>query len=118
MKKEVIDMADVLERVQDDRELLMELLDIFEEDYLDKRNLINAMIEQNDPGQIRDIAHSMKGASGNISAKDVEASCEKIERLAEEEDMPGIKEVMPVLDQQFKELQAHIVQLKEDAKKS
>jgi len=29
MKENAIDMKDVMERVQDDRELLMELLDIF-----------------------------------------------------------------------------------------
>ena len=34
MSEEIIDLKEVLERVQDDRELLNELLDIYQEDFL------------------------------------------------------------------------------------
>ena len=37
MAEDIIDLPDVLERVQDDKELLLELLDIFQEDFVSKR---------------------------------------------------------------------------------
>ncbi len=113
MKKKVLDMEEVMERVQDDRELFMELLEIFQEDYAEKRKQLDGLITQNHLKQIRDVAHSIKGASGNISAKSIEASCETIERAAEEGNMVLVQETIPLLDRQFSELQARIVQLKE-----
>ncbi len=113
MKKEVLDIEEVMERVQDDRELFMELLEIFQEDYAEKRKQLDGLIAQNDLAQIRDVAHSIKGASGNISAKSIEASCEIIERAAEEGNMLLIQETILLLDRQFAELHTIIVQLKE-----
>ena len=118
MKKEAIDMEDVLERVQDDRELLMELLDIFEQDYADKRKQMDGLIEHNDFEQIKAIAHSIKGAAGNISAKAMQDSCGRMEQSAEERNITAIAETMELLDKQFVELRAHISRLKEAPEKS
>ena len=46
MKKNAIDLEDVLERVQDDWELLLELLDIFEQDYAVKRPALGQLVQQ------------------------------------------------------------------------
>lgn len=105
-------MEDVLERVQDDRELLMELLEIFEEDCCEKRKLLEESIEKNDFEQIREIVHSIRGAAGNISAKAVQATCAQIEQWAEEQNMTSIKEIKGSLDQHFMELAAYIATLK------
>jgi len=40
MSEEIIDLKDVLERVQDDKELLDELLDIYQEDFVQKRQAL------------------------------------------------------------------------------
>ena len=112
MNDEILDINDVLERVQDDRELLMELLDIFVEDFLEKRKALSELIQQRDTGQIRNIVHSMKGASGNISAKAIHALCAKIEQWAEKGEIQQIEESMASLDEHFNQLQACIVKLK------
>ena len=82
MKKEIIDMEDVMERVQDDMELLMELLDIFENDFKEKRVRSDQLVAAGENEQLRDMAHSLKGAAGNISAKSIDATCLKFEQLA------------------------------------
>jgi len=114
MSDEIIDVNDVLERVQDDRELFLELLDIFNEDFAQKRKSLSDFIEKSDFQEIKDIIHSIKGASGNISAKAMHASCSEIEKLAEKQDINKLSEVIEKLDDQFAELQARIKEIKEE----
>ena len=40
MSEEILDLKEVMERVQDDKELLLELFDIFITDYSEKRKLL------------------------------------------------------------------------------
>ena len=65
MSDEVLDLNEFLERVQDDKELLLELLDIFSDDYQKKRVQLEEAVNKNDSEQIKSVAHSLKGASGN-----------------------------------------------------
>ncbi len=118
MNKEVLDIKDVLERVQDDRELLLELFDIFEEDFQEKRKNLSQHLAMGNFDSIRDLAHSMKGAAGNISAKALYASCSTIEQLAHDRGLDGIKSKMKDLDRQFIELQACIRDIKVEFKSS
>ena len=74
MNEQTLDLNEFLERVQDDKELLLELLDIFVNDYKEKSRLLNQAISQKDIEQVKGIAHSLKGAYGNISAKSMRKS--------------------------------------------
>ena len=56
MSNDIIDLKEVLERVQDDQELFFELLEIFQEDYAEKRKLLDGLVAQKDFGQLRNIA--------------------------------------------------------------
>ena len=114
MCQEVIDVKDVLERVQDDQELFLELLDIFEGDFVEKRVSFSRFIEQENYEEIKDLVHSIKGATGNISAKAMHASCIKIEQLAEAKDLEALKQAIIVLDQQFIDLQARSKEIKQE----
>ena len=44
MSEEIIDLKDVMERVQGDRELLCELFDIYQEDFIKKRQALGEAI--------------------------------------------------------------------------
>src|SRR5271156_153309 len=94
MDDEIIDLKDVLERVQDDKELLAELFDIYEEDFVVKRKGLGEAIAAQDIAKIKEIAHSMKGSSGNISAKPLHAACLKLEAQAREGKTDGMLEVV------------------------
>jgi len=118
MAHDVIDLDDVLERVQDDWELLMELFDIFEQDYQEKRTQLAQEVAKKDFDQIRNIAHSLKGASGNISAKAFHAILLEMEQAAVKKDEAAIQGLCRQLDVQFPELQKAIVKVKEDYQKS
>jgi len=101
MSEEIIDLKDVLERVQQDKELLNELFDIYQEDFVIKRKALGEAIAGNDIPKIKEIAHSMKGSSGNISAKPLHAACLKLEMLAKEGKTDGMQEVAVAIDGYF-----------------
>src|SRR5271168_3783777 len=101
MSQEIIDLKDVLERVQGDKELLVELLDIYQEDFVTKRKALGDAISAGDIGKIKEVAHSMKGSSGNISAKPLHAACLKLEMLAKEGKTDGMQEVASAIDGYF-----------------
>ena len=108
MSEKVFDVDDVMERVQDDVELLEELLEIFEEDHQAKRKSLEEVVAQENYDEIKDITHSMKGAAGNIAAKTIYAICLKIEILAEEQKIEEIKTHLPALVEQFAAFQQEV----------
>lgn len=114
MSEEIIDLKDVLERVQDDKELLAELFDIYEEDFIIKRKALQDAINAKDITKIKEIAHSMKGSSGNISAKPLYASCLKLETLAKEGKTDGMQEVVTGIDGYFEQVKVFAVKFKKD----
>ena len=111
---DIIDLQEVLDRVQDDKELLLELLDIFQEDFVGKRQYLTEAVKNNDIQKIKELAHSLKGASGNISAKPMHANCLKIEQMARDNDISQIGLMLAELDRQFEELKINIAKLKQD----
>ena len=56
MSNDIIDLEEVMERVQNDQELFFELLAIFQEDYEVKRRLLNELIALKDFEQLRNVA--------------------------------------------------------------
>ena len=114
MSEEVIDLKDVLERVQDDKELLDELFDIYQEDFVIKRKALGEAIAAHDIVKIKEIAHSMKGSSGNISAKPLHAACLQLEMLAKEGKTDGMQEVVLTIDGYFEGIKVFAAKFKKD----
>jgi len=114
MSEEIIDLKDVLERVQDDKELLAELFDIYQEDFVIKRKALEDAIAAKDIVKIKEVAHSMKGSSGNISAKPLHAACLKLETLAKEGKTDGMQEVAQSIDGYFEQIKIFAARFKAD----
>ena len=117
MNEDIIDLPEFLERVQDDKELLLELLDIYSADYLEKRKALTDALVKKDFEQIRNIAHSLKGASGNISAKPIRAIFSILEEKGKKDELTGVEPLLKDLDRLFAELTNHIPQLKQKLSK-
>ena len=109
---EILDIKDFLERVAEDRELLIELLDDFINDYAENRRLLDEAIKQKDFERIGTRAHCIKGAASNISIKVMANCCMLIEQLAKDKEMDLIKELTTDLDNQFAELTEYFYKLK------
>jgi len=114
MSDEILDLNEFLERVQNDKKLLLELLDIFVEDFQQKRKLIDEAVAKSDYEQIKRISHSLKGSSGNISAKSLREILLKFEEMGKNSNLSGVDEVLVEIDAQFQKLIDRIHGLKEE----
>jgi len=114
MSEEVIDVKDVLEREHGDKELLAELFDIYQEDFVIKRQDLGRAIAARDIAKVEKVAHSMKGSSGNISAKPLQATCLKLEILAKEGKIDGMQEAAGAIDGYFEEVKVFAARFKKD----
>jgi HPt (histidine-containing phosphotransfer) domain-containing protein len=113
MGEAIIDLNEVMERVQQDKELLLELLDIYQDDFIQKRKSLDEAISSKNTVKIKEIAHSMKGASGNISAKPMYAMCLKIEEYARNGKTDDIHELLAAVDGYFEEIKIFSAKYKE-----
>ena len=116
MNDNIIDLPEFLERVQDDKDLLLELLDIYTEDFKIKRGQLVAAINNKDYEQIRQIAHSLKGASGNISAKPLRVIFLALEELGRKNSTDGAAALLANMEGEYDRLQGRIVLLKKELK--
>ena len=112
MNNSILDLQELMDRVMEDRELILELADDFSKDYPENRKLLGEAIAQKDFEKIKDIAHRIKGAAGNISVKPMFTCCFLIEQFALANQIDLILELIKDLDVQFREFQEFIAQLK------
>ena len=114
MDPQVIDLVDVLERVQGDKDLLLELLDIFVDDYQKKRKFLEKSVHDNDSGQTHSLAHSLKGAAGNIGAKALFETFSKLDQMAKSHNLSEAPGVLAEMAERFENLKQCIVSLKKE----
>ena len=117
MSDDIIDLEEVMERVQDDQELFFELLAIFQEDYEEKRKLINELVAKKDFEQLKNVAHSLKGASSNISAKKIYMYFAQLEKVSEQKEGRQIPSLLANIYEPYTALQGTIEKLKKELKK-
>ena len=111
---EIIDLKDFMERVQDDKELLLELLDIFQEDFVGKRQSLDEALKSKDVNKIKEVAHSLKGASGNISAKEMHANFLMIENAVKCNDLNKVASILEEVNDQFNQIKQFAAKLKKE----
>jgi len=112
MSDELFDLEEFKERVQDDHELLLELLDIFATDFELKRKSLQEAVDKGDCEEVKSIAHSLKGATGNISAKSLREIFIKFEDAAKEGDVSNTGDLLGQLDETYSALSKRIEKVK------
>ena len=113
MGEVIFDYEVVMERVQEDKELLLELLDLFLEDFKEKREALTGYVQNKDFENIRGVAHSLKGASGNISAKALREVLLQLEEKGKSETIDGVEELLVELDKESEALNTHLEGVKQ-----
>jgi len=78
------DLAELLSRVDNDRELLRELLDIFKEDAPQHVETLREAVTSSDTARVASEAHTLKGMLSNLASKHASAAAGELERLARE----------------------------------
>lgn len=112
MSEITFDFDEFMDRVQNDKELLFELLDIFISDFHVKRQLLGEAVETGNPRTVEHTAHFLKGSCGNISAKALRAIFLILEEKGRRDDIEGIEKYLDDIDQKFEDLMIEIGELR------
>ncbi len=114
MDPEICDLDDFLQRIQGDQELLLELIDIFVDDVPKKIHQAEKLIEDQSHEALSDLAHGLKGAASNISARKLRNIFLEIEEKAKQKvEWTELSSLLVHAKTAFSELTAHIPALKE-----
>jgi len=111
MSEKTLDVEDFMERVQGDKELFFELLNIFISDFHPKRKSLEEAITNKDHQGVEHTAHFLKGSCGNISAGPLKNIFHELEQKGKSNDLQGLESSLGEIDQKFEELMACIEEL-------
>lgn len=107
----IIEIKDVLRRLQDDKELLIELITIFLDGAPEGFEKVEQLIGQEDFSALSDAAHSLKGAAANIGAQKLFKSFLKMEEAANQKEIRGAREAFENASNELKELKEYFPKL-------
>jgi two-component system, sensor histidine kinase and response regulator len=109
-KSSELDFAvdELLARVDNDRELLRELLDIFKDDSPRHLQALREAVGRADAGKVASEAHALKGMLSNLSAKPAAAGAAALELLARESKTANLAEAFAAFEEQMNQLMPEI----------
>jgi HPt (histidine-containing phosphotransfer) domain-containing protein len=108
MSSKPIDLPSALERVDNDKEFLDSLLDMFQEDFAEKSGLLQAAVSAKDFRAIGEIGHSLKGASANLSLLPLQEACFRMEKAGREQDIRLAEDTLSLMEEEFKKLKEYL----------
>ncbi len=108
MDNDIIGIQDVLGRLQGDKELLLELIQIFLEDAPQRFHDVSDLIKKEDCVQLADAAHSVKGAASNIGANKLWHSFKTLEQAAKDKDLALASAIFARASAEFEEFKEYI----------
>jgi HPt (histidine-containing phosphotransfer) domain-containing protein len=104
MSDDILDLNDFMERVQNDKELLLELLDIFTSDFEEKRRELEDAFNRNDPLTVEHVAHFLKGSCSNISAGLLRQLFFELEKKGRDNDLSDKEKYLNAIDREYQQL--------------
>ena len=99
-----ISWQDSVDRVGGEEDFLIELLNDFREMIDENLRKIQSSIEEKNFIEIRELAHSMKGASGNLGLNTIYDTTLNLENNAKEQNLEKINKYFKNLEMDFKHL--------------
>ncbi|MFP3979922.1 MAG: Hpt domain-containing protein [Desulfobacterales bacterium] len=104
----IFDQKDFLERVDSDMELARQVGEMFMADAREKIAAIRDLINKNHAGELVNAAHSLKGASANISALRLRRIAADLENAAKNEDIAGARGMIGSLENAIAEFESEL----------
>jgi len=92
MSSSIINVQDLVERVDNDFELFIELSELFFDDSVSLLNKISDSIKRGDPDALRKSAHTLKGAVSNFSAQRAYDAAYELELIGKNNEMENAYE--------------------------
>lgn len=109
-----MNVPELLERVDNDRELMRELLCIFIEEFPGKLEALAKAVASGDLAQVRVLSHALKGALLNMSVAQAAGQAAHLEQIARSGQKEQVREAFAGFERQVEgllpELQAHLAE--------
>jgi len=109
---QLVDWKDAHETVGGDRELLLDLIQVFIEERDNMLGQIKQAIESGNPAALRLSAHALKGAMDHLGAKSLASLARKLEVLGESKVTAGAQDWYDQLEQQSAQLTEELLHFK------
>jgi two-component system, sensor histidine kinase and response regulator len=92
-----VDVAQLLDRIENDRSFLAELVDVFRRDYPRDIDAIKSAIEAQNAAELQRAAHALKGALGNLAATRAATLAAELERMGRSPDLSNAQRTLDSL---------------------
>jgi len=104
LKPPVFDYEDFLDRIDGDVDLLKEVIEIFLEDMPGLLADLYAAIKHGDAASVERAAHTLKGATANISAKRMHLLAQQVQQSVKKKDDVPLETLIDHFEKNFEEL--------------
>jgi two-component system sensor histidine kinase/response regulator len=105
---QVLDWASALERVEGDRDLLNELLELFVDESAKNLTELQEALRLGDAALLERLAHTIKGAASNVGAKFIVSTALIVEQQARSRDLSRIESKVSALQAEMERLKPAI----------
>jgi two-component system sensor histidine kinase/response regulator len=110
----IVDREKLLENLGGDRELLLELLDIFASEARTMFSRVHEAAKCNDAAALEHSAHSLKGSVSIFGARTIVDVSQKLELMGRNQDLANADDCCSFLDLELARLESELAQLERD----
>jgi len=104
----VFDLDGAMERVENDKELYFELIDLLNDQFDESVENMKAAIDTQDGDSLNSVAHGIKSALGNVGAMSCYALAYKLERCGKEKNLAEANDLLGDLEIEFVKFSAEV----------
>lgn len=110
----IMNLPELLERVDNDRELLRELLTIFKEEFPHRVRELRKAVEDENAKQVATVSHTLKGMLANLAANSAAKAAAEIEHASATVKMPALRERLTAFEREAErllpEIENHLIE--------
>ena len=100
----VLNLPELLLRVENDRDLLRELIDIFKEESPRLLQQLQGHVIRRDMKSVEETSHGLKGMLSGLSAMPAASVAARLERMGREGDIAGLSDAVTLLEREIEQL--------------
>jgi HPt (histidine-containing phosphotransfer) domain-containing protein len=100
----VVNMGELLARVENDHELLCELIGIFKEDFPHLFQSLQQSVAHGDMKKVQATSHALKGMLSNLSVTQAAATASRLEQMGLEGKTSGLTDALTLLESEVAQL--------------
>lgn len=106
--KNVIDFEELLERTENDRELMKDLLAIFKEEFPQRQQALREAVQSLNAANVAMEAHALKGMLSNLAAVEASVAVAELERQGRNKETDKLRESFSRFEAIAKELSRQV----------